>query len=67
MKYEPVLRKPTGEEKRLFTPDFLESLFEGDEIPQSERCTTCGGKLDPETPIQIGEPIICGICADEME
>lgn len=32
MKYEPVLRKPTKEEESLFTPEFLESLFEsGDE------------------------------------
>lgn len=30
--YEPVLRKPTKEEESLFTPEFLESLFEsGDE------------------------------------
>jgi hypothetical protein len=31
MKYEPVLRKPTIEEESLFTPEFLESLFESDE------------------------------------
>jgi len=31
MKYEPVLRKPTTQEESLFTPEFLESLFESDE------------------------------------
>lgn len=31
MKYEPVLRKPTKEEENLFTPEFLEILFESDE------------------------------------
>lgn len=38
-----------------------------DEVQQFERCERCKKKIDPETPIQIGDPLICDICSDSED
>lgn len=56
------------EDRWRFSDEDMPEFNELSPEEQASVCECCGDFLDPETPVKVGEPILCGgdVCLDEV-